>query len=164
MGFRWADLGFGLCSSVANYCSSGSLFPVFSHSLLPHTWVWSAFRHPWQTMLLPRLVGGESPEMHSTLLLVRKRLRRRVLPPPKLSSLYSASSLLYLQDKLSGVAFLVDTGASCSVLPHVSTAEPSGPCLAATSGRAIPSWGTRLVPLQFGSTSFTWEFLLPGED
>jgi len=58
----------------------------------------------------------------------------------------------------------VDTGASRSVLPHTSSTPPSGPRLAAASGRVIPSWGTRLVPLRFGDASFSWEFLLAGVD
>ncbi len=58
----------------------------------------------------------------------------------------------------------MDTGASRSVLPHSSLASPSGPRLTAASGMAIPSWGTRRVPLKFGESSFTWDFLLAGVD
>jgi len=98
------------------------------------------------------------------MFLVGKLQRRRPEPPPQLGSLNSSTSLLYLHDTLSGGRFLVDTGASRSVLPHVSSAPPSGPRLAAASGRIIPSWGTRLVPLKFGGSSFSWEFLLAGVD
>jgi len=76
----------------------------------------------------------------------------------------SASSLLYLRDDVSGERFLVDTGASRSVLPHSSLSAPTGPRLAAASGSAIPCWGTRRIPLKFGPFTFNWEFLLAGVD
>ena len=99
------------------------------------------------------------------MLLVGKWGRRRSQqPPPQLASVTSASSLLYLHDNISNERFLVDTGASHSVLPHSSSSAPTGPRLAAASGLVIPCWGTRRVPLKFGDSDFSWEFLLAGVD
>jgi len=102
--------------------------------------------------------------VRAPLCLAGKLQRRRPKPSPQLGSLTSSIYLLYLQDTLSGGRFLVDTGASRSVLPHTSSAPPFGPRLAAASGRIIPSWGTRLIPLKFGGSSFTWDFLLAAVD
>ncbi len=99
------------------------------------------------------------------MLLVGKRGKRRSQqPPPQLASVASASSLLYLHDDISGERFLINTSASRPVLPHSSPSPHTGPCLAAASGSAIPSWGTRLVPLKFGNSAFSWKFLLAGVD
>ncbi len=48
--------------------------------------------------------------------------------------------LVYLQDDKSKQKFLVDTGATVSVLPHKETAVPSGPALAGADGKTIPSY------------------------
>ncbi len=101
--------------------------------------------------------------MCSSLQLVGKRAGWRP-PPPQLISLRAGSSLLYLGDELSGKDFLVDTGASRSVLPHSSPSPPCGPRLAAANGRIIPSWGSRQIPLRFGGFRYSWEFLLAGVD
>jgi len=76
----------------------------------------------------------------------------------------TSAPLIYLTDQLSNRRFLVDTGAARSVLPHQSSAPSSGPRLSAANGRPIPAWGSRLVPLRFGGTSYTWSFLLAGVD
>ena len=49
--------------------------------------------------------------------------------------------LLYADDTASRRRFLVDTGASFSLLPHRSTAPPSGTQLTGPTGTAIRCWG-----------------------
>jgi hypothetical protein len=50
--------------------------------------------------------------------------------------------LTFLNDSLSGLAFLVDTGAAVSVLPHhASPSAAQGPALAGADGKGISSWG-----------------------
>ncbi len=71
---------------------------------------------------------------------------------------------MYLQDALSNRDYLVDTGASRSVFPHRSSAAPTGPRLLMADGRPTKAWGSRLIPLQFGSRRFQFQFLLADVD
>jgi hypothetical protein len=68
--------------------------------------------------------------------------------------------LVYLFDDVSGLQFLADTGASCSVLPVSSSSPPHGPELYASSGQRIPTWGTSSRNLAFGGHTFTFTFIL----
>jgi hypothetical protein len=68
--------------------------------------------------------------------------------------------LLHLQDTVSQRRFLVDTGASYSILPHTSTSPVEGPNLTGPSGTAIRCWGERKLSLSFDGRPFTWTFLL----
>jgi predicted aspartyl protease len=68
--------------------------------------------------------------------------------------------LLHVTDRSSQRRFLVDTGASYSILPYRSADIPSGPPLMGPDGTSIPCWGRRRVQLEFGRRRFTWDFLL----
>jgi hypothetical protein len=63
-------------------------------------------------------------------------------------------------DQVSNRRFLVDTGASYSILPHRSSLPASGPTLYGPAGQSIPCWGERLVRLRFQDLNFNWKFLL----
>ena len=82
----------------------------------------------------------------------------------KLNSLPVGIYLVYLQDALSNRDYLVDTGASRSVFPHRSSAAPTGPRLLMADGRLTKAWGSKLIPLQFGSRRFQFQFLLADVD
>ena len=71
---------------------------------------------------------------------------------------------MYLQDVMSNRDYLVDTGASRSVFPHRSSAAPTGPRLLMADGWPTKAWGSRLIPLQFGSRHFQFQFLLADVD
>ena len=60
--------------------------------------------------------------------------------------------------------YLVDTGASRSVFPHRSSAALTGPRLLMADGWPTKAWGSRLIPLQFGSHRFQFQFLLANMD
>jgi hypothetical protein len=68
--------------------------------------------------------------------------------------------LLHVTDRCSQRRFLVDTGASYSILPYRSADIPSGPPLMGPDGTSLPCWGRRRVQLEFGHKQFTWFFLL----
>ena len=68
--------------------------------------------------------------------------------------------LIFLQDAESGQPFLVDTGAAVSVLPHRSTAPPTGPPLTGADGNVISSWGKVTKKLVFGMRTFLCSFIL----
>ncbi len=69
-------------------------------------------------------------------------------------------NFIQIQDQNSGRRFLVDTGASLSLLPHKSKNPCSGPPLVSASGSPIRSWGFQRHTVKFGSHAFTFNFLL----
>ena len=78
----------------------------------------------------------------------------------QLNHMDAGGTLIYLKDDKNGTEFLVDTGATCSVIPFFSDKSPSGPLLTAANGRLIPTWGTRAVQLSLGHRLFIFNFLL----
>ncbi len=71
-----------------------------------------------------------------------------------------AQKLIFLQDTQNNFLFLVDSGASLSILPHVSTDPPSGPHLVGANGKTIPTWGFHRLSVCFTDHTFDFEFLL----
>jgi hypothetical protein len=67
------------------------------------------------------------------------------------------SGLLFLKDSHSKLSFIVDSGATLSILPCSSSAVPSGPKLIGANGANIPTWGFQKRTLAFGNKSFTHE-------
>jgi hypothetical protein len=65
-----------------------------------------------------------------------------------------------LRDAISGLDFLVDSGAIRSVLPHQSTAAAAGPQLVGADGRNIPCWGSKTLSVTFCGCDFSVDFLL----
>jgi hypothetical protein len=71
----------------------------------------------------------------------------------------AAGQLLYIVDEQSGRRFLVDSGASLSLLPHLSSAPGDSNRLLGPTGKPIASWGGEAVQLSFGGRAFPWQFL-----
>ena len=83
----------------------------------------------------------------------------------QLFKLGAGGRLVHLTDKSSGERFLVDTGATCSVLPFSSsTSTPLGPSLTAADGRRIKTWGFSDRQLCFGDRTFKHTFVLAEVD
>jgi hypothetical protein len=62
------------------------------------------------------------------------------LPIPAVNTIHkfsARSKLCFVRDRLSGKDFLVDTGATLSLLPHQSTAAVTGPKLQSVKGQPI---------------------------
>jgi hypothetical protein len=74
--------------------------------------------------------------------------------------LNAVRQLIHMLDQISNRRFLVNTGASYSILPHRSSLPASGPKLFGLAGQPIPCWGDRLVQLKFQDQDFSWKFLL----
>ena len=72
----------------------------------------------------------------------------------------SPGRLLLVHDQHAGRRFLVDTGASFSIIPHQSPMPPTGPALAGPNGAAIACWGSSLETLTLGKCTYKWSFLL----
>ena len=70
------------------------------------------------------------------LLLFGKRKGRRWL---QISS-HVGGKLIFLHNAVSGRRFLVDTGATRSVIPHKSSATTDGQRLVGADSRTIPTW------------------------
>jgi hypothetical protein len=69
-------------------------------------------------------------------------------------------NLIFLQDSRNNLTFLVDSGASTSILPHSSLAPPTGPHLVGANGKQIPAWGLRRRTVCFSGHNFEFDFLL----
>ena len=70
--------------------------------------------------------------------------------------------LLHIKDMYSGQLFLIDTGASYSIIPHRSSSPTCGPALTNADGQALPCWGERTRTLLLGGQKVKWTFLLAG--
>jgi hypothetical protein len=68
--------------------------------------------------------------------------------------------LLHLTDSITGRRFLVDTGASFSIFPHLSSDPGSGSALRSPSGEAFLCWGEKKLSVEFSGRCFEWTFLL----
>jgi hypothetical protein len=65
------------------------------------------------------------------------------LPIPAVNTIHTFSAqskLCFVRDRLSGKDFLVDTGATLSLLPHQSAAAATGPKLQSVKGQPIKTW------------------------
>ena len=71
----------------------------------------------------------------------------------------SPVSLAHAVDQITGMKFLVNTGAAYSVIPHSSPAPARGPPLPGAGGSAIRCWGAVTRTVKFGGQEFRWPFL-----
>jgi hypothetical protein len=69
------------------------------------------------------------------------------------------AGLIFLTDELTNNRYLVDTGATMSIVPRNQNSSPSGPLLKGADGQPIPSWGFIKKKLQFQGKLFTSSFL-----
>lgn len=78
-------------------------------------------------------------------------------------SVRQASRLLYIRDRNSGLNFLIDTGASISVLPqskYDKVADPDA-VLYAANGSKIETYGEKLLTLNIGlQRTLSWPFVI----
>ncbi len=58
-------------------------------------------------------------------------------------SAFPTKNLIFLKCSKNNFNFLVDSGASISILPHSSSAPPTGPRLVGANGDVLPVWGRR---------------------
>jgi hypothetical protein len=69
-------------------------------------------------------------------------------------------SRFFAVDDNTSKKFLVDTGASYSIIPHGSSAQPSGPALRTANNMRMRCWGSRTAEVKIVGASFLWSFLL----
>ncbi len=60
---------------------------------------------------------------------------------------FPTKNLIFLKDSKNNFNFLVDSGASISILPHSSSAPPTGPHLVGANGDVVPVWAAAARPL-----------------
>jgi len=65
-----------------------------------------------------------------------------------------------LADSNSNFSFLVDTGSVFSLVPHHSSAPPTGPSIITADRTPLKCWGTRRLTLQVHNKTFSWNFIL----
>jgi hypothetical protein len=71
-----------------------------------------------------------------------------------------SSGLMFLRDSYNQLNFLVDSGASISIIPFPSSQTPLGPKLVGANGASIPTWGFQTKTIKIGTNTFEHEFLL----
>jgi hypothetical protein len=70
------------------------------------------------------------------------------------------AGLIFLTDELTNDKYLVDTGATLSIVPCSQNSSPSSsPLLKGADGQPIPSWGFIQKTVQFKGKFFTSSFL-----
>jgi hypothetical protein len=70
------------------------------------------------------------------------------------------SGLMFLRDSYHKLNFLVDSGASLSIIPFSSSQTPLGPKLLGSNGAGIPTWGFQAKTIKIGTNTFEHKFLL----
>ena len=70
------------------------------------------------------------------------------------------SDLIFLPDSLYKRVFLANSGASLSIGPYESQADPFGSTLRSTSGASISAWGYKTLQVKFSKTRLNHRFLL----
>jgi hypothetical protein len=63
------------------------------------------------------------------------------MPLPRLCTFPANARLIILTDELTNDSYLVDTGATLSIVPCSKNSSPSGPLLKGADGQPLPSWG-----------------------
>ena len=80
------------------------------------------------------------------------------MTPARLNTI-AAGMLVHITDQLTGRRYLVDTGASFSLVPHQSRAHTCGPHLVGPNGAAINCGGETTLQLHFSNRTFQWWFI-----
>jgi hypothetical protein len=70
-------------------------------------------------------------------------------------SAFPTKNLIFLKDSKNNFNFLVDSGASISILLHSSSRHPQG-----ANGDIVPIWGHRRQTVSFASQDFEFDFFL----
>jgi hypothetical protein len=73
-------------------------------------------------------------------------------------SAFPTKNLIFLKDSKNNFNFLVDSGASISILPHSSSAPPTDPHPVGANGDVVPVWGRRRQTVTFASQDFEFDF------
>ncbi len=103
--------------------------------------------------------------MHFALFLVGKLICRRTERAFPTHATATAmhfpanAGLIFLTDELTNDRYLVDTGATLSIVPCYQNSSPSGPLLKGADGQPIPSKGFIKKTVQFQGKLFTSTFL-----
>ena len=105
-------------------------------------------------MLVPLQLGQQGQKLQAAL-----RPGGKLTVPARLNAV-AAGMLVHVQCQLTGRCYLVDTGATFSLIPHKSS-EPQARHLPLISpgGQPIRCWGKERLQLQFSGRLFMWTFL-----
>jgi hypothetical protein len=114
-----------------------------------------------------KLLRPQGSQVYFTLCLVRKLKSRRTLTSSAATPAHATAmhfpvngGLIFLINKLTHDRYVVDTGATLSIVHCTSKTNPSGPLLKGVDGQPIPSWGFVHKTVQFQGKLFTFKFLL----
>ncbi len=109
-----------------------------------------------------KLVGWRSAPAPPTPALLNPAAPLAIAPASATAmSFLPAIDLIFLQDTKNNFNFLVDSGASLSILPHTSTAPHTSPHLEGANGKPISGFRRRTVC--FSGQNFEFDFLLAAD-
>jgi hypothetical protein len=69
------------------------------------------------------------------------------------------AGLIFVTNKLTNDRYLVDTGATLSIVPCTCNPSPFGPLLKGADGQPVPAWDFVSETVQFQGKLFTAKFL-----
>jgi hypothetical protein len=121
-----------------------------SKSRPPSRPAFHAFQNPDNGVLqVSQLLLQQSTQVYCTLYFFGKLKCRRTFSGSAAIPAHATATamhfpanagLIFLTDELINDRFLVDTGATLSLIPCTSNSSPSGPLLKGADGQSIPSW------------------------
>jgi hypothetical protein len=127
------------------------------------------FSKPWQWRVqVSQILQCKGPQACKTLHLVGKLKSRRAFTGSAAMSAHATATamhfpadagLIFLTEELTNDRFLVDIGATLSIVPCSSNRGLSEPLLKGANGKPIPSWGFITKIVQFQGKMFTSSFL-----
>ena len=97
--------------------------------------------------------------MPTPMFLVKKLVER--LPPPVAAC--PSTNTFTLRDAETKIEYLIDTGASHSLIPKRLVRGPhrkSAYIMRAANGSAIGTYGTKEYPINYNKKRYTWKFLV----
>ncbi|XP_064485975.1 uncharacterized protein LOC135398503 [Ornithodoros turicata] len=132
-------------------------------SAVPPPQSFKAVRSQQQLLLVPRYLWRLCSQVHPTMFVCGKRTGQQLMATSCVGTSCRRPSLFFIMDRLTGVRYLVDTGAEVSVVPPAPGDKKR--CIASTleaaNGCPIPTYGERLGTLDLGlRRNFRWVFLV----
>jgi predicted aspartyl protease len=109
-----------------------------------------------------KLISIRIPIKIPTKLILVETLHTTKLPIPAVNNIHTFSAqskLCFVRDQLSGKDFLVDTGATLSLLPPWSADVVTGPKLQSVKGQPIKTWNFVKTRVEFNGWERKFAFL-----
>ena len=112
------------------------------------------------SVLLPRHIRPGCQKLQTRVYVAKKRVRQ----PPHIAAAPGGTGVFFLHDPITGIRFLVDTGAGRSLLPASQWRKSHQPNpdvrLTAANGTPIPTYGRHHLDIRIGNRKYGWSFVV----